>query len=120
MRELQELQRMPASAKDQRDDADAVARPPAGKPCSETSSISQYPAARNALRQAMDSMHGHAVSALLGDIHRIAESKFGFEGTVADAVLALQTDPDLRLEPADAPEQTRVYFTQGSARSTPP
>lgn len=80
--------------------------------CSKTWIIARHADAVRALCQAMKSMPGRSQSALLRDVYEIARSKFGFDGTIDDAILVLQSASEVRLEPNDEPERTRVFLIQ--------
>lgn len=84
---------------------------PADPTVSRTWDLAKHASDVQAFCQAIDSLPGHAPSALLADVYEVAQSKFGFEGTINDALLVLQSASKFRLQPHELPERTRVIRT---------
>ena len=84
---------------------------PAEPAVSKTWNMAKHVGAVQAFCQAIDSLPGHAPSALLADVYDVAKSKFGFEGTINDALFVLQSASEFRLQPHELPERTRVIRT---------
>lgn len=61
------------------------------------------------VKYAMASLNGQAEFVLLGELHRVAERRYGFEGTMKDAAILLEEMRDVRLERCEILEHTRVF-----------
>lgn len=68
-------------------------------------------ASADALHQAMSSMYGHATFALLGNIHDIACSRFGFRGSLEDALRLLEASSAADVVPAPRLEDYQIKST---------
>lgn len=68
-------------------------------------------ASADALHQAMSSMYGHATFALLGEIYDIACSRFGFRGSVEDALRLLEASSAADVVPAPRLEDYQIKST---------
>lgn len=61
------------------------------------------------MEEAMRLLRGYATFAYLSDIHRLAATQLGFNGSLEEAAELLAMLPDVRVEINDPLSQSRVF-----------